>query len=174
MADEVAAGRFRQDLLYRLDVLRITLPPLRERPSDIPLLAEHFRARTAEAHGIAVPPLSPEALARMLAYEWPGNVRELQNVMAALAVAAPARGLVRPSLLPSAITGATSVSSGRLLEARRQFERRFIEVALARAGGSRTKAAAQLGVSRPGLLKLMSRVGLIAAGALRAAADSQE
>jgi DNA-binding NtrC family response regulator len=67
---------------------------------------------------------------------------------------------VKPSLLPAAITGATSVSSGRLFEARRQFERRFIEVALARAGGCRKRAAAQLGVSRQGLLKLMARVGL--------------
>ena len=76
------------------------------------------------------------------------HVRELQNVMAALAVAAPARGIVRPPLLPTAITGATSVTGARLADARRQFERRFVEVALARSGGSRTRAAAQLGITR--------------------------
>jgi DNA-binding NtrC family response regulator len=163
MGDEVAAGRFRQDLLYRLDVLRITVPPLRQRPADIPVLAQHFWDASAQRAGTRAA-LSHPLLAELARYHWPGNVRELQNVMAALAVAAPARGLVRPSLLPPAITGCISVASGRLAEARRQFERRFIEVALARAGGSRTKAAAQLGVSRQGLLKLMARVGLIAGG----------
>ena len=92
-------------------------------------------------------------LAALTRYHWPGNVRELQNVMAALAVAAPSRGRVRPSLLPAAITGAAGVARPRLADARAQFERRFVEVALARAGGSRTRAAAQLGVSRQGLLK---------------------
>jgi transcriptional regulator with PAS, ATPase and Fis domain len=95
------------------------------------------------------------ALAR---YHWPGNVREVQNVMAALAVAAPARGQVRPSLLPAAITGAPAVTAARLADARAQFERRFVEVALARAGGSRSRAARDLGISRQGLLKLMARL----------------
>ena len=159
MVGEVTAGRFRQDLLYRLDVLRITVPPLRERPGDIPLLAQHFWDAAAQRAGTRAA-LSHAVLGQLARYHWPGNVRELQNVMAALAVAAPARGLVRPSLLPPAMTGSISVTSGRLVEARKQFERRFIEVALARAGGSRTKAAAQIGVSRQGLLKLMARVGL--------------
>jgi transcriptional regulator with GAF, ATPase, and Fis domain len=159
MADEVTASRFRQDLLYRLDVLRITVPPLRERPGDIPLLAQRLWETAAQRAGTHAG-LTHGVLAELARYHWPGNVRELQNVMAALAVAAPARGQVRPSLLPPAITGSISVTSGRLAEARRQFERRFIEVALARAGRSRTKAAAQLGVSRQGLLKLMARVGL--------------
>jgi transcriptional regulator with PAS, ATPase and Fis domain len=140
-------------------VLRITIPPLRERPGDIPLLAQHFWEAVAPRAGTRAV-LSHALVAELARYHWPGNVRELQNVMAALAVMAPSRGLVNASLLPPAITGSISVSSGRLVEARRQFERRFIEVALARAGGSRTKAAAQLGVSRQGLLKLMARVGL--------------
>jgi DNA-binding NtrC family response regulator len=80
--------------------------------------------------------------------------------MAALAVAAPARGQVRPSLLPPAITGSASVTARRLSEARAQFERRCVEVALARAGGSRTRAAAELGLSRQGLLKTMARLGI--------------
>jgi two-component system response regulator HydG len=159
LAREVAEGRFRQDLLYRLDVIRIRIPPLRERPEDIAVLAEHFW-RTAADRAATRAVLSHPALAELSRYHWPGNVRELQNVMSALAVAAPERGLVRPSLLPSAITGATPVTAIRLSEARRQFERRFVEVALARAAGSRSKAAAQLGVSRQGLLKLMARLGL--------------
>ena len=159
MGDEVAGGRFRQDLLYRLDVLRITIPPLRERPTDLPMLAQHFWTTAAQRAGTQAA-LSHAVIAELARYHWPGNVRELQNVMSALAVAAPARGFVRPSLLPQAITGSIAVSAGRLADARRQFERRFIEVALARSGGSRTKAAMQLGVSRQGLLKLMARVGL--------------
>jgi transcriptional regulator with PAS, ATPase and Fis domain len=99
----------------------------------------------------------------MARYHWPGNVRELQNVMAALAVAAPARGTVRASLLPAAIGGSTPIGSRRLVEARAQFERRCIEVALARAGGSRTRAATELGLSRQGLVKTMARLGLVQA-----------
>ena len=104
-------------------------------------------------------------LSALASYHWPGNVRELQNVMAALAVAAPGRGSVRTSLLPAAITGAARVTSGRLADARAEFERRCVEVALARAGGSRTRAAAALGLSRQGLLKTMVRLGLEAPAA---------
>jgi DNA-binding NtrC family response regulator len=156
---EAAAGRFRQDLLYRLDVIRIHLPPLRERPADIPLLAEHFW-RTASARVGSTATLGHGVLAALTRYHWPGNVRELQNVVAALAVAAPARGQVRPSQLPAVVTGATAVTSGRLAEARAQFERRFLDMALARAGGSRSQAAREIGLSRQGLLKLMTRLGM--------------
>jgi transcriptional regulator with GAF, ATPase, and Fis domain len=159
MHAEVAAARFRADLLYRLDVVRIRVPPLRERTEDVAVLAYHFWAQVAPrvdtratlTHGLVT------ALAQ---YHWPGNVRELQNVMAALAVAAPARGQVRASLLPKAITGAAAQTPGTLAEARRQFERRFVEAALARAGGRRARAARELGLSRQGLLKLMVRLGI--------------
>ena len=160
MKAEAAAGRFRQDLLYRLDVIRIRIPPLRERPEDIAVLAEHFWADAARRVGSAAR-LTHAVLAELSRYHWPGNVRELQNVMAALAVAAPARGRVQASLLPAAITGSTAVTSRRLAEARAQFERRCVEVALARAGGSRTKAASELGLSRQGLLKTMARLGMV-------------
>jgi DNA-binding NtrC family response regulator len=166
MRAEVAAGRFRSDLLYRLDVIRIRIPPLRERPGDIPALANHFwRASSARVGCTAT--LTHGVLSALSSYHWPGNVRELQNVMAALAVAAPARGSVRASLLPAAITGSARVTSCRLAEARAEFERRCVEVALARAGGSRTRAAAALGLSRQGLLKTMARLGLNAGVAER-------
>ncbi len=157
MRAEAAAERFRPDLLYRLDVIRIRIPPLRERPEDIVILAQHFwRASAARVESGAT--LTHALLSELARYHWPGNVRELQNVMAALAVAAPARGAVRPALLPAAITGSASVTSGRLADARARFERRCVEVALARAGGSRTRAAAELGLSRQGLLKTMARL----------------
>jgi transcriptional regulator with PAS, ATPase and Fis domain len=159
MRVEAAEGRFRPDLLYRLDVVRIRIPPLRERPEDVAVLAQHFwRASAARVDSAAT--LTHAVLSELARYPWPGNVRELQNVMAALAVAAPARGRVRASLLPAAITGSASVTSRRLADARAQFERRCVEVALARAAGSRTRAAAELGLSRQGLLKTMARLGL--------------
>jgi transcriptional regulator with PAS, ATPase and Fis domain len=87
-------------------------------------------------------------------------VRELQNVMAAVAVAAPARGPVKPGLLPPIIVGATAPSTLRLADARDAFERRFIELALTRAGARRAQAARELGLSRQGLLKMMARLGI--------------
>ena len=158
MSAEAAAGRFRQDLLYRLDVIRIRIPPLRERPDDVAVLARHFWDGTAVRVGTTAA-LTHGVLAALTRYHWPGNVRELQNVVSALAVAAPCRGAVRASLLPAAITGATAVTSTRLADARAQFERRVIESALARAAGSRTRAARELGLSRQGLLKMMTRLG---------------
>ena len=159
MRAEAAGGRFRQDLLYRLDVIRIQIPPLRDRPEDIPLLAEHCW-KTATARTGSRARLSPATLSELARYDWPGNVRELQNVVASLAVAAPRRGWVRPALLPAIIGAATTVSATRLADARLQFERRFVEVTLARAGGNRARAARALGLSRQGLLKTLARLGL--------------
>jgi transcriptional regulator with PAS, ATPase and Fis domain len=159
MAAEVESGRFRQDLLYRLDVIRIRIPPLRDRPEDVAILAQHFWQSAAPRVGTTAL-LTHGVLAALARYHWPGNVRELQNVMAALAVAAPSRGYVRANLLPAAITGATLVVASRLAEARAQFERRAIESALARSAGSRTRAARELGLSRQGLLKMMARLGV--------------
>jgi transcriptional regulator with GAF, ATPase, and Fis domain len=160
MRTEVAEGRFRQDLLYRLDVVRIRVPPLRERPEDIPVLADHlWQAAAARVESKAV--LTHGVLAALVGYHWPGNVRELQNVLAGMAVAAPPRGAVKPGLLPPIIAGAAAASTTRLVEARDQFERKFIELALARAGGRRARAARELGLSRQGLLKMMARLGIL-------------
>lgn len=162
MRTEATAHRFRSDLLYRLDVIHLRIPPLRERPEDIPVLARHFWRAVAERVGSNAT-LTHGVLRDLTRYQWPGNVRELQNVMAALAVAAPSRGRLGPAGLPAVITSAAGITSPRLPDARAQFERRFIEVALARAGGNRTRAAAELGLSRQGLLKTMERLGIQAA-----------
>jgi DNA-binding NtrC family response regulator/tetratricopeptide (TPR) repeat protein len=156
----VEAGVFRRDLLYRLEVIRIVVPALRERVDDIPLLAVHFwRQATARLGSRAT--LAPGTLAALARYDWPGNVRELQNVMAALAVAAGRRGSVGPERLPSAIAGqAASVRGASLDEARRLFETRFVRAALARAGGQRARAAKELGLTRQGLTKLLARLGI--------------
>jgi transcriptional regulator with AAA-type ATPase domain len=159
LADAVDAGQFRRDLLYRLDVIRIHIPPLRERPADIPLLARHFWHEASARMGTRAA-LAPNTLAALARYPWPGNIRELQNVMAALAVAAPPSGAVPASLLPTAILEGPAPQSMHLAEARHAFERRHLELALARAGGRRAQAARDLGLSRQGLLKLMARRGL--------------
>src|SRR5688572_15851740 len=124
-----------------------------------PLVRYFWTAASARVNTAAT--LSHGVLAALARYHWPGNVRELQNVMAALAVEAPARGAVRAALLPAVITRASTVKSARLGEARREWERRFVEVALARAGGSRTRAARDLGLTRQGLLKVLARLGLL-------------
>ena len=159
MRAEAAAKRFRTDLLFRLDVIHLRIPPLRERPEDVPTLARHYWRIAAERVGSRAS-LTHTVLTELARYPWPGNVRELQNVMAALAVAAPARGRVPASILPAAISGAAVVTTPKLAEARTQFERRCVEVALARANGSRTRAAAELGLTRQGLLKTMARLGI--------------
>ena len=156
---EVEAGRFRLDLLYRLDVVHITVPPLRDRREDIVVLAEHFW-RDAAARVGSRATLGAATIAALARYEWPGNVRELQNVLAALAVRSPRRGVIPPSALPAPFVVAPASAASRLEEARRTFEERFVRAALVRTGGHRGRAAAELGVTRQGLTKLMTRLGI--------------
>jgi DNA-binding NtrC family response regulator len=157
---EVEHGRFRGDLRYRLDVVRITIPPLRERLEDLPALVRHLWTALAARSGSRAL-LSPSAIRALGAYDWPGNVRELQNVLASIQVAGPERGVIGAQSLPAHI--ARVADAGRpatLAEARRAFESRFVRTALLRAGGRATTAARELGVSRQGLSKLMARLDL--------------
>lgn len=164
LRDDADAGRFRHDLLFRLDVIRIRVPPLRERPEDIPCLVAQIW-RTARERLTSRAELSPTVVEALAQYTWPGNVRELQNVLFALAAYASRSGRVGPDRLPSHIkAGRTSVAIAQTLEdGRREFERRFVRDALVRAGGRRTRAAEQLGVTRQGLAKLLARLEITAA-----------
>jgi transcriptional regulator with PAS, ATPase and Fis domain len=164
LAVEVDGGRFRRDLWYRLDVVRIAIPPVRERLEDIPLLVRHaWRDLSGRTGSRAV--LSQSAVGALGAYDWPGNVRELQNVLASILVSAPRRGVIGPSLLPTHIVRAAALAPASTLEAARtQFETRFVRAALARANGRTAVAARELGVSRQGLAKILARLGLGAAG----------
>jgi ABC-type dipeptide/oligopeptide/nickel transport system permease component len=148
MTDEVTAGRFRADLLYRLDVVRLRVPPLRERLEDVPPLAEMFWDAAAARVGSAAT-LGDTVLRALAAYAWPGNVRELQNVMAALAVSAPSRGRVPPSLLPARIRE-PQPRPPTLAVMRTACEREAVRAALARAAGCRAAAARELGLTRQG------------------------
>jgi len=160
LAAEVGGGRFRADLWYRLDVIRVTLPPLRERLEDLPLLVQHLW-RTLAARTGSRAALSPSTVGALAAYDWPGNIRELQNALASMLVAAPRSGLIRPAALPVHIARAAAIERGATLaDARRQFEMRYVKAALARAGGRPSTAARDLGISRQGLAKLMGRLGI--------------
>jgi transcriptional regulator with GAF, ATPase, and Fis domain len=156
---EVSAGRFRLDLLYRLDVIRISVPPLRARREDIAVLVEHFWREAAERVGTRAT-LASGTVAMLAQYDWPGNVRELQNVLAALAVRAPRRGAIPSTSLPPSIGTASPVEGWRLDTARRVFEERFVRAALVRSAGHRRRAAEELGVTRQGLTKLIARLGI--------------
>jgi transcriptional regulator with GAF, ATPase, and Fis domain len=162
LRQEVAASRFRLDLLYRLDVIRIPVPPLRERREDLPILAEHFWREAAGRVGSRAA-LAAGTVAALTRYDWPGNVRELQNVLASLAVRSPKRGVVPPTALGPQFTECRFVESSRLEDARRTFEERFVRAALVRTGGRRAWAARELGVTRQGLTKLMTRLGITVA-----------
>lgn len=162
LTEAAAAGAFREDLVFRLAVVRIRLPPLRDRLEDVPVLALAFwRSAAADAGTRAM--LAPDALAVLARHRWPGNVRELQNVMAAVALAAPAHGRVTARHVSQALRAfpAQPEFDGLALdEVRRRADRQAIAGALARHQGRRTAAARTLGVTRQGLAKAMRRVGL--------------
>jgi two-component system response regulator HydG len=140
---EVQAGRFRQDLFYRLNVVNLNLPPLRERAADIPLLSRHFLQRYAAAYGSSAEAFTPEAMARLLAHSWPGNIRELENAVQGAVILCSDREIDAERLsldeAPALSTGpGTSVV---------EMEKDLILSTLKRLGGNRTHAAKALGVS---------------------------
>ncbi len=153
----VQAGRFREDLLYRLDVFTLKVPPLRARRDDIPLLIRHFLHKHAPDRSLT---LTPEAELALMNFTWPGNVRQLENELRRAIVLAEDR--IESRHLSRALTGdaVDSASDGSLHAAVSALETRLIREALARAGGNRTRAAELLGVSRYGLQKMLKRLSL--------------
>ncbi len=159
LRDEVAAGRFRLDLRYRLDVVRIVVPPLRERRDDIPPLVEHFWRQTMQRLRRTAR-LAPSLVAALAAHDWPGNARELQNVVTAVAAAGPSRGLVGRDDIGGIWQGPERERPATLDEARRAFDTQFVRAAFERCGRRPAAVARELGLSRQGLAKLTSRLGL--------------
>jgi DNA-binding NtrC family response regulator len=154
---DVRDGRFREDLYWRLNVIHLNVPPLRDRPFDIPLLVEHFISKTAQASGTEPLDVTPEALAILTAYSWPGNVRELENaVERAVAFARGAR--VLPEDLPERVRtsgGAATIiarSSARRLTLQ-ELEREYILETLRQTSGNKTRAAELLGMDRSTLYR---------------------
>jgi two-component system response regulator HydG len=156
----VADKRFREDLFYRLNVVPLRVPPLRERREDIALLAEHFLDRYAKRSG-EKKTLLPEAVAKLVAYPWPGNVRELENMMHQAAALAPHDELSADDIRFEAPASANAAGAPQTLaEAVDAAERRTIELALARAGGDLGVVARELAVSSTTLWRKMKRLGI--------------
>ncbi|AEI62478.1 sigma-54-dependent transcriptional regulator [Corallococcus macrosporus] len=151
----VAEGLFREDLLYRLDVVHLHLPPLRERSEDIPALVEHFAGR--HARGGVRPVVTPEANARLAAYDWPGNVRQLENVVAR-ALALNVTGVLGPQDFPEPIGDASTTKMAGLagdMPSLAELSRRYAAQVLQHVGGNKSEAARLLDVDRKTLYKLL-------------------
>jgi two-component system response regulator PilR (NtrC family) len=166
---DVAVGKFRQDLYYRLNVIRLTLPPLRERPEDIPLLAERFIRRFAAEMGKDVVGFTPDGLRALTAYTFPGNVRELENVIER-AVALSGSRVIGLGDLPESVSGHAGAPAPSLLElpagglnlddVLNEAERRLLLAALERTGGVRKRAATLLGITFRSLRYRLQKQGI--------------
>jgi two-component system response regulator HydG len=158
----IAERRFREDLFYRLNVVPLRIPPLRERREDVPLLAAHFLQRFNQRSG-EHKVLAPEAMARLQEHDWPGNVRELENVIAQAAALTPGPE-IRASDLQIERAGPPAEAPRALAAAVAEAERRAIEAALARSGADLGRVARELGISATTLWRKMRRLGIAAAG----------
>lgn len=166
LAADAKAGRFRPDLLYRLSVFRLWIPPLRERREDIPLLIQCFMAGSAEARRKRLRGITQAALAALLQHDYPGNIRELRHALELSCILADEGGAIDLGHLPEEITrpavsaAPTFEDDCSLKEAARRFERAFIVRALEREGWDRARAARRLGVPLRVLLEKMQRHGI--------------
>jgi len=165
LADEIREGRFREDLYYRLNVIEITLPPLRERPGDIERLAEHFTGLYARKFGKKVKGLSKDALGALMKYGWPGNVRELENVIERAMILEEGEVIEKSSLpmgvsSPSAEPQLASTVGLSIKKAHEAMERDFIKRALEATKNNKTRAAELLEISQRALLYKIKTYGL--------------
>ena len=163
LAQEVAAGRFREDLYYRLNVVSVTLPPLRERREDVPLLVRHFVARTERRYGIRVEPFPSALLGRLVDHAWPGNVRELANVVERLVLLSEG-GRVSEGDLPTPLAGKAPADAGWKLPpggvSWEEHEKDALRQALELAGGNRARAARLLELPYKAFLYRLEKFGL--------------
>lgn len=167
---EIAERRFREDLFYRLNVVPVTIPALRERRDDIPSLIDHFFARYANEQGIAPPQVSAEAMTALQAYEWPGNVRQLRNVVERTVIMAPREKLARievdmlpPEIFANRTGGEAGISvmmSAPLREARETFEREYLRLQIRRFSGNISKTASFIGMERSALHRKLKLLGM--------------
>jgi len=158
---EVKATRFREDLYFRINVVTVRMPPLRDRAGDIPILVRHFINKIARREARAQASVSPEALEVLCRYSWPGNVRELENAIER-AVAVAKGNVVLPSDLPAEVYGGSTVAVASILDDRPtlgELERRYIALVLTECGGNKKRAAEKLGIDRRTLYRAIERSG---------------
>ena len=187
LENEVKRGRFREDLYYRLNVIKLTIPPLRDRVDDIPILIDHFRQRYSQSGGHRCPPFGPEALAAMRRYEWVGNIRELENLMQRLTIMHPDADVIEVDMLPKFIQQAArepetsaapvqvdmeispagqeskanhSLPEEGLTKAVENYQRHLLTQALRECDGNKTQAARKLRLKRTTLIEKCNRLGV--------------
>lgn len=172
LSSEITAGRFREDLYYRLNVVPVRLPALAERREDIPLLAEYFLARLAAERRVKTPVFTADALAALQAFAWPGNVRQLRNIVERTLILAPANSTDDIDLehLPPELTAeparllpdqaARSIMGTPLREAREAFEREYLKVQIRRFSGNISRTAAFIGMERSALHRKLKALGI--------------
>ena len=166
----IGEGRFREDLYYRLNVVPIQVPALRERREDIPVLCEHFMERSAQSAGMPPRKLGEDALAALQSYDWPGNVRQLRNVIDWLLIMTPgkAEDPIGADNLPPEITSQTPVLSNGaaallalpLRQARERFEKQYLDAQVNRFGGNISRTAAFVGMERSALHRKLRMLGI--------------
>jgi two-component system nitrogen regulation response regulator NtrX len=172
LQDEIDGGRFREDLFYRLNVVPVRLPPLRERREDIPDLVAHFLARFASDRRMNSPTISAEAIAALQAHDWPGNVRQLRNIIERTIILAPGDRVSRidVDLLPPEILENQGVAGGSsatmaimgspLREARESFEREYLKIQIRRFSGNISRTASFIGMERSALHRKLKALGI--------------
>ncbi|MFO1154641.1 MAG: sigma-54 dependent transcriptional regulator [Rhodospirillales bacterium] len=172
LADEIRAGHFREDLFYRLSVVPVRVPALKERRDDIPLLARHFMVRAAESSGQRPREIQEDAMASLQTYDWPGNVRELRNIVERLLIMAPgsAGDPIRADMLPSEFDAnlvstrrsdrSTEIMGLPLKNAREIFEREYLLAQVNRFGGNISRTAAFVGMERSALHRKLKSLGI--------------
>ena len=172
LADEIAEGRFREDLYYRLNVVPVRIPPLRERREDIPELANHFLTRFAAERRITPPTLSDEAVAALQAHDWPGNVRQLRNIIERTVILAPGDRVacIDVDLLPPEVldnqgsagisTATLTIMGSPLREARESFEREYLKIQIRRFSGNISRTASFIGMERSALHRKLKALGI--------------
>jgi two-component system nitrogen regulation response regulator NtrX len=169
---EIRAGRFREELYHRLNVVPISVPSLEERRDDIPLLAEHFIQALNKTQGLPLRPFAEETKALLQTMSWPGNVRQLRNVVERVLILGDGTGPIEPCELPSAGEGASeggemtlsgSLASLPLREARELFERQYLMTQINRFGGNISRTAAFVGMERSALHRKLKSLGVVTA-----------
>ncbi|HEU0044755.1 sigma-54 dependent transcriptional regulator [Sphingomonas sp.] len=169
LTHEIAEGRFREDLYYRLNVVPVPIPALSERREDIPALVQYFGAHYANERRVPTPEIAPDAMVALQSYDWPGNVRQLRNVIERTIIMAPGDrvGRIDLDLLPAEVLGDDGSSAGAgammgapLREARETFEREYLRVQIRRFSGNISRTASFIGMERSALHRKLKLLGI--------------